>query len=309
MMRKGSSKTIRVMLAGVLLASALALCAVWATGCGTPTLNLGTTQAVVNSGVLENLLPAFEKKYNAKVVVVPSVSNVGTLSEAKVGKSSVLLVGNKTADEEFVKEGYGVAAVPVMYSDLIIVGPESDPAGVKGFDCPGKSSKQIAMKQMTYISRGDGSDVNKMEMGYWAKNGIGDPTGKAWYLKTGQGMEETLKVASEKQGYVLVDMATWLKNKDNVKLVKLVEGCAMLMNPYSGIVVNSDKVPEVADQTKLAQDFVSFCTSAEGQKIIGSCKQAGVVICHPDATKPPSNNTAPSSTPNTTPGSSSMPGM
>lgn len=261
------------------------LLAVGATGCGSPTLTLGTTQAVIDSGLLKSLLPAFEKKYGARVQTDVSLSNMGVYNEGRIGKTAVLLVGNKTSAEEFVREGYGLAAVPVMYSDLIIVGPPSDPAGVKGFDCPAKSSKQIATKQITYVSRGDGSDVNRMELGYWTKNGVGDPTGNAWYVKSGKGMVETLKIASEKQGYVLVDKATWLKNKSGLKLTELVSGCAMLMNPYSSIVVNAEKVPEVSGQVKLAQDFTSFCTSAEGQGIIGSCKCAEVVLYHPDATR------------------------
>jgi tungstate transport system substrate-binding protein len=297
--RKNRSKVVSVVTVSILLTASLVLAALSTAGCGAQPLTLGTTQSVVNSGLLAKLLPAFEKKYNAKVTVVSSATNMGALDGAKKGNAGVLLVGNKMADEEFVKAGYGEAVVPVMYSDLLIVGPASDPAAVKGFDCPGKSSKQIATKQALYVSRGDGSDVNMMEMGYWTKNGVGDPTGKTWYIKTGEGMVQTLKTASDKQGYVLVDRATWLKNKGNLNLVELVQGCSMLMNPHCGIVVNSAKVQAVKDQAKLANDFVAFCTSAEGQKIIGSYKKTNVVLYHPDATKT-SNGTTPAST--TTPG-------
>lgn len=283
---KGNSRLSRVIGAftAVALLTGLALAAVVASGCGAPVITLATTQAVSDSGVLDDLLPAFEKQYDAKVVVDVSQTSAGVSNEGLDGKADVLLL-NKKAAEDFTSQVKGTQAIPVMYNDLIVVGPEADPAGVKGFDCPGKASKKISVTQALYVSRGDGSDINKMEMGYWEKNGVGNPTGQVWYVKTGTDMESTLKAASEKQGYVLTDMATFTKTKDGLKLVPLVSGCAMLMNHVEAVAVQGDN--QDAETAKLSQDLVNFMTSKEGQALIGNCKMGEMVLYHPDATKEP----------------------
>ena len=126
-------------------------------------------------------------------------------------------------------------------------------------------------------------------MGYWQKNGYGDPTGKAWYIKTGKGMEETLKIADEKQGYVLTDMETYLKMKDQLSIVPIVQGCTMLNNRYAAIVVNPEQKSEKTRAAENAEKFVTFLTSRSGQAAIGSYKKYGVVLFHPSAD--PSQNT------------------
>ncbi|MBU1672262.1 MAG: substrate-binding domain-containing protein [Actinobacteria bacterium] len=240
-------------------------------GCGQTTVTLATTKAMSDSGLLASVLPAFEKQHNVEVTVVPEATCEEALAEGRYGRADVVLVCDPAAEQQFVTAGYGYQDVPVCYSRFIIAGPESDPAGVRGFDCPAKSSRMIAMKGATYVSRSDGSDVHRKEMGYWKKNGVGDPSGEVWYIKTGQGMVETLKVASEKQGYVLVDVETWEKNKDGLNLEKIVEGCTMLLNQY-GLAVSTEE----GSQKKAAGDLVWYLTGKAGQAKIDAYRKYGV---------------------------------
>ncbi len=266
------------------LMGVLALSVVLAAGCGTtPTITLVTTKSTVDSGLLASMIPTFEEAYGIKVNVVSAPTCDAALEKAASGVADVALTHNEMAEAEFMKKGAGVEEKDVMFSDFVIVGPVSDPAGVKTFDCPAKSSKKIATMGITYVSRSDGSDTYKKELGYWQKNGYGDPTGQAWYIKTGKGMEETLRIADEKQGYVLTDMATYLKMQDELAIEPIVKGCTMLMNRYSAIVVNPKNSDGDAETEGDAREFVTFLTSRTGQAEIGSYKKYGVTLFHPCA--------------------------
>jgi len=266
------------------LAALLLLSAAFAVaGCGTPTITLVTTRSTVDSGLLASLVPKFEEKYGVKVETVPADTCGEALKMAEAGQADVVLAHSELAEDQFVKKGLGLDRAEVMYSDYVLLGPASDPAGVKTFDCPAKSSKKIATMGITYVSRSDGSDLYNKELGYWQKNGYGDPTGQAWYIKTGKGMAETLKVADEKQGYVLSDMETYLRMKDRLSIVPVVQGCTMLFNRYGAIVVNPKQQPDKDASTEKAGQFVTFLTGKEGQAAIGSYKKYGVVLYHPSA--------------------------
>jgi tungstate transport system substrate-binding protein len=212
------------------------------TGCSSPTppaastpasttpteLVLASTTSTQDSGLFDVLIPAFEKanpKYKVKVVAV------GTGEALKLGENKdadVLLVHAKADEEKFVAKGFGKVRKDVMYNDFVIVGPTADPAGVKGsadttaavlaIQKAGKAGKA------TFVSRGDDSGTNKKELKLWAAAKITTPTPSAdkWYLATGQGMGETLKVAAEKGAYTLVDRATYLSMKDSVPQLSIV---------------------------------------------------------------------------------------
>jgi tungstate transport system substrate-binding protein len=284
-MSKGRSLGIGVgRVVSALLMAVLVLAVVLAAGCGTsPTITVVTTKSTMDSGLLQSMIPTFEKAYGIQVNVVSAPTCDAALKKAEAGGADVALTHNEMAEAEFMNKGAGIEEKDVMYSDYVLAGPASDPAGVKTFDCPAKSSKKIATMGITYVSRSDGSDTYKKELGYWQKNGYGDPTGQAWYIKTGKGMEDTLRIADQKQGYVLTDMETYLKMKDELSIVPIVQGCTMLFNRYSAIVANPENGSGDAETVKGAEEFVTYLTSRTGQAEIGSYKKYGVTLFHPCA--------------------------
>lgn len=252
-------------------------------GCGKPTITLVTTRSTVNSGLLAALLPEFEEKYGIKVETVSATTCEKALEVAEAGGADVALTHSEAEEAEFIKNGHGLERADVMYSDYVLLGPPSDPAEVKTFDCPARSSKKIATMGITYVSRSDGSDLYKKELGYWQKNGFGDPTGNPWYIKTGKGMAETLRIADEKQGYVLSDMETYLRMKDSLSIIPIVKGCTMLFNRYGAIVVSPEKKNGEDPDSENARRFVTFITGEEGQELIASYRKYGTALFHPSA--------------------------
>ncbi|HEY5526783.1 MAG TPA: substrate-binding domain-containing protein [Candidatus Anoxymicrobiaceae bacterium] len=251
-----------------------------AAGCGTTTVRVAAPQSLADSGVLNSLVTGFAKTNKVSVEVVPAKTSAAALKAASSGKADVALVCAPMAVSEFVKNGYGVKDVPVMYNDLIVVGPASDPAQIKGLDCPAKSVKKIGTAGSTFVISGTGSDIDSKVTMYWQKAGL-DPAGKAWYITTGKDKVSTLKTAGQKQAYTIIDRQTFMQNKSKVPLVELVTGCAMLMNQYSAVQVNSTKVTGV--DSKVASQFVNYVTSKAGQDAIGSFKKYDMVIYHPNA--------------------------
>lgn len=239
---------------------------------------LATTTSTQDSGLLDVLVPAFEKKAGIKVKVV-AVGTGQAIQLGKDGNADVLLVHARKDEDAFVAGGYGSNAWDVMYNQFLIVGPAKDPAGIKGMTDAVKAFKQIAAKKARFVSRGDNSGTHKKEQSLWATAGI-DPQGKDWYISAGQGMGETLKMADELGTYTLTDEATFLTSK-NLDLTVLVKGDSKLFNPYGVIKVNSTKKPKAADA------FISFITSKEGQKMIGDFQKSkyGRSIFIPNAKK------------------------
>jgi tungstate transport system substrate-binding protein len=243
-------------------------------------LRMATTTSTDNSGLLKVLLPKYEAKCGCKVRVV-AVGTGAALKLGENGDADVLLVHARKAEDEFVAKGFGVNRRDVMYNDFILVGPKSDPAQVRGIKDVLAAMKQIKTSGAAFVSRGDDSGTNKMELGYWKAAGI-DPKGLA-YFAIGQGMGQTLTVASEKSGYTLTDRATYATYKDRTGLEVLVEGDAKMFNPYGVIAVNPKRYPGV--NYTGAMDFIEWITSEEGQREIAAFKPTGAQLFFPDYKK------------------------
>lgn len=240
-------------------------------------IKMSTTTSTENSGLLYALLPPFEEMFGVKVDVIA----IGTGKALKLGENGdvdIVFVHARAAEDKFVADEYGVNRRDVMYNDFVMVGPESDPAGIKGKDAA-ESLKAIAAKSATFVSRGDDSGTHKKEKALWKETGI-EPTG-TWYLETGQGMGATLTLANEKQAYTLVDRGTYIAYEDKVDLIILCEGDEQLFNPYGIIAVSPAKHPHV--KYLYAMALIGWITSVEGQKIIGEFKKNGKVLFYPSA--------------------------
>lgn len=243
-------------------------------------IKLATTTSTENSGLLKALLPKFEAKCGCKVHVVA----VGTGAAMKLGENGdadVVLVHARKAEDEFIAKGFGVNRRDVMYNDFILVGPKSDPAQVRGMNDVIAAMKKIKGSSAAFVSRGDDSGTNKMELGYWKAAGV-DPKG-ASYFAIGQGMGQTLTVAGEKGGYTLTDRATYATYKDRTGLEILVEGDAKMFNPYGVIAVNPKRHPGA--NYAGAMDFVEWITSAEAQADIAAFKPTGAQLFFPNYKK------------------------
>src|SRR6266540_32428 len=229
----------------------------------TKELLLVSTTSTQDSGLLDVLLPAFTAKtgYNVQLVAVGSGQ---ALKLGEQGNADVILLHSPAAEKEFVAKGFGIDRRLVMHNDFVIVGPASDPAGIRG-EAPVDALKKIFASHTTFVSRGDDSGTHVKELALWKNAGL-DPVGEDWYLETGQGQGATLSIASEKGGYALTDRGTFLAYKSNVDLEILVEGDPFLLNVYHVITVNPEKYPNI--NLEGAKAFADFVTSDEGQKII-----------------------------------------
>ena len=228
-------------------------------------LILATTTSTENSGLLNELLPPFEERFGVRVDVV-SVGTGKAIRLAKNGDADVILVHARKAEDEFVDAGYGVNRRSVMYNDFIILGPKSDPAGIKEMKDVTKAFQKIAKSNSEFVSRGDDSGTNKKELSIWKKAGI--QSMGSWYFETGQGMGASINVANEKQAYVLADRGTYLAYRGRIDLAILTEGDPLLYNPYGIIPVNPALYSHVNYQ--LAMSLVGYITSQQGQIIINN---------------------------------------
>lgn len=241
-------------------------------------IKMSTTTSTENSGLLTYLLPMFEAKTNTKVQVI-SVGTGKALELAKNGDVDVTLVHARPSEDKFVAEGYGVNRRDVMYNDFIIVGPASDPAGIKGSKDVLAAMKKIADSKAKFISRGDNSGTDQMERAYWKQVGT-QPQGAA-YVSAGLGMGEVLNMAAELQAYTLTDRATYSAYKAKTGLVVAVEGDTKMFNPYGIIAVNPAKRPGI--NYKGAMQLTDWITSVEGQKAIAGFKVDGQQVFFPSA--------------------------
>ena len=270
----------------VLIAVLLTVMVTASAGCSSkpanPELIMASTTSTGDSGLMDTLIPLFQKKtgYNVKPIYVGSGAAM-TMGER--GEADVLLVHAPESEVKFMQAGHGVTRKIVMHNDFIIVGSPDDPAGIKGSPTAVEAFQKIAEAQAPFISRGDDSGTHKMELAIWKKAGV-TPEGD-WYQESGQGMGATLKIASEKNAYTLTDRATYLANKDTLALDILVEGDKGLLNVYHVIVVNPDKHPKV--NIEGARAFAAFLTSKAGQAMIGEFgkEKFGQPLFFPDADK------------------------
>jgi tungstate transport system substrate-binding protein len=243
---------------------------------------LATTTSTQDTGLLDVLIPVFEKEagYFVKTIAVGSGQ---AMAMGQKGEADVLLVHSPDAEKKFMSEGYGTNRRLFMHNDFIIVGPDSDPAKIKWLESSAEALKQIAKDNALFVSRGDNSGTHAKEKNLWKKAKI-NPEGQKWYQQTGLGMGQTLNVAAEKKGYTIADRGTYLALKKNLGLIILVEGDAALLNIYHVIEVNVDRSPKVnIDGAKAFADFMvsrrtqntikTFCVDKYGSALF--CQDAG----------------------------------
>jgi tungstate transport system substrate-binding protein len=244
---------------------------------------LATTTSTQDTGLLDVLIPIFEKQtgYFVKTIAVGSGQ---AMAMGQKGEADVLLVHSPDAEKKFVEDGYGINRQLVMHNDFIIVGPGDDPAKIKGVKSSAEALKLVAKVEGLFLSRGDNSGTHAKEKTLWKKADI-NPVGQKWYQETGSGMGQTLNVAAEKKGYTLTDRGTYLSLKKNLGLDTLVEGDSALLNIYHVIEVNVDKWPKV--NVAGAKTFADFMVSKNTQKIIKTfgVDKYGSPLFFPDAGK------------------------
>lgn len=260
----------------------LAILVLLASACGSgDSLILATTTSTFDSGLLDELVPLFEEQtgFNVKVIAVGTGQ---ALEMGRRGDADVLLVHAPAAEEQFVEEGYGVNRQLVMHNDFIIVGPASDPAELRSVPDAMSALRAIQTLEQTFVSRGDDSGTNKLELSIWAELGY-DPTGEGWYLESGQGMGATLQIANQREAYTITDRATYLALLDVLDLEILHEGDPSLLNIYHVMQVNPERSSNVQRGSAVA--FVDFMLSDEAQAIIAEfgVEKFGQPLFVPDA--------------------------
>lgn len=281
-------RTLPALALAVLLALSLPACGAPGAGQGTPDMTaepsaviVASTTSTQDSGLFEVVQPAFETacpQYRLKIVAVGTGE---ALKLGETGDADVLLVHAKSDEERFVENGFGVQRADVMHNDFVILGPPADPSAVAASADPAAAMRAIAEGKAPFISRGDGSGTHKKEVGLWRAAGISTPTpdAQAWYESTGQGMGETLRIASEKGAYTLTDRATFLSMRGTLDLVVVREGDTDLLNQYGVIVVTE------ADNQAGGQAFFDWILSPEAQKVIAGfgVEEYGQPLFFPDA--------------------------
>jgi tungstate transport system substrate-binding protein len=246
-------------------------------------LILATTTSTQDTGLLDVLVPLFEKQtgYFVKTIAVGSGQ---AMTMGQKGEADVLLVHSPDAEIKFMAEGYGINRKLIMHNDFIIVGPTEDPAGIKGMKSAAEAYKKIAAAAAVYMSRGDNSGTHSKEKAILKAAGI-KAEGQKWYQQTGLGMGQTLSVSAEKKAYTLTDRGTYLSLKKNLGLPILVEGDAILLNIYHVIEVTPAKWPKV--NAAGAKAFSDFMVSKETQNVIKTfgVDKYGSPLFFPDAGK------------------------
>ena len=244
-------------------------------------ITVASTTSTEQSGLFKHLLPIFDQKTGIEVRIV-ALGTGQALDLARRGDADVVFVHAKSAEEEFLREGHGVRRFPVMYNDFVIVGPKSDPVGIaRGADAP-EALRKIKNASAAFVSRGDRSGTHIAEMNLWTAAGIDIAKEKGpWYRETGQGMGPALNTASSMNAYLLSDRATWLAFSNRGELAILVEGDKRLLNQYGVMLVNPEKHPNV--KRALAQTFIDWLVSPEGQAAIAAYKIEGEQLFIPNA--------------------------
>jgi tungstate transport system substrate-binding protein len=243
---------------------------------------VASTTSTKDTGLFEHLLPLFTQKTGI-AVKVQALGTGQALDMARRGDADVVFVHAKSAEEAFIAEGNGVKRYPVMYNDFVLIGPKSDPAGIKGMKDVGAALKAIMAKGALFVSRGDRSGTHIAEINLWKASGVDIEKEKGpWYKSIGQGMGAALNTAGASNAYVLSDRGTWISFKNKGDLVIGVEGDKRLFNQYGVMLVNPAKHPNV--KKDLGQQFIDWLVSPEGQKAIADYKINGEQLFYPNAT-------------------------
>jgi tungstate transport system substrate-binding protein len=243
---------------------------------------VSSTTSTQDSGLFGHILPLFKQKTGIEVKVVAQGTGQA-LDTGRRGDADVVFVHAKAQEEKFLAEGEGVKRYPVMYNDFVLIGPKSDPAGIKGMKDVAKALQMIKDKQAPFISRGDRSGTHLAELALWNRNaGIDIEKEKGpWYKSIGQGMGAALNTAGASNAYVLSDRGTWISFKNKGDLLIAVEGDKRLFNQYGVMLVNPAKHPNV--KKDLGQQFINWLVSPEGQKAIADYKIDGAQLFYPNA--------------------------
>lgn len=243
-------------------------------------LTMATTTSTENSGLLDELLPPFEEKFDVRVDVV-AVGTGAAIELGRNGDADIIFVHARAAEDEFVANGYGVNRRDVMYNDFVVLGPPADPAGIRDTETAVEAFQKIEAEGAEFVSRGDDSGTNKKELSIWDSAGI-TPDG-SWYLESGQGMGPSINMANEREAYILADRGTYLAYSGDIELEIVNSGDPELFNPYGIIPINPAYHTHVNYQMAMA--LTGYLTSQQGQSIINNYMRYGEQLFYPNAIK------------------------
>jgi tungstate transport system substrate-binding protein len=242
---------------------------------------VASTTSTQDSGLFDHILPLFEADTGIDVRVVAQGTGQA-LDTGRRGDADVVFVHAKAQEEKFIEEGFGVKRFDVMYNDFVLIGPKSDPAGIRGSTDIAAALTAIRTQEAPFVSRGDKSGTHSAELRLWKEAGIDIASAKGdWYREIGQGMGAALNTASAMDAYVLSDRATWLAFKNRGELEIAVEGDKRLFNQYGVMLVSQEKHANV--KTELGQRFIDWLISPEGQQAIGEYNIDGQQLFFPNA--------------------------
>lgn len=276
---------VRVRAGSVLWLAALALFGAQATArADDRSIVVASTTSTQDSGLFEYLLPLFKQRTGITVKVVAQGTGQA-LDTGRRGDSDVVFVHAKAAELQFLAEGESLKRYPVMYNDFVLIGPKSDPAGIRGWKDIGQALQAIRDKQAPFVSRGDRSGTHLAEIALWKACGIDIEEARGpWYKSIGQGMGAALNFAAASNAYVLSDRATWVHFANKADLEIVVQGDRRLFNQYGVMLVNPAKHPNV--RKVLGQAFIDYLISPEGQRAIAHYEIDGQQLFYPDANDP-----------------------
>ena len=245
---------------------------------------LATTTSTRDAGLLDSLLPIFERRTGYRVKVI-AVGSGQALAMGRRGDADVVLSHAPEAERAYVDSGYFVRRQLMMHNDFLIVGPASDGAGLHGLTDAVAAFRKLAASGATFVSRGDQSGTHQRELALWKDGNLPSPPRGAWYVESGTGMGATLQLADEKRAYTLTDRATYLTWRDKVQLVPMVEGDPLLYNVYHVLELNPKNAPRI--NVSGGKAFADFMVSPETQTRIGQFGKSrfGISLFVPDAGK------------------------
>jgi tungstate transport system substrate-binding protein len=246
---------------------------------------LATTTSTQDSGLLDVLIPMFEKQTNYQVKEI-AVGTGASLALGARGEADVVLVHAPASEAQWMSQGYGTERLLVMHNDFLIIGPPDDPAHIKGMSSALDAMKQIASAGSPFISRGDNSGTQQLELSLWQKDNV-NPKGQPWYTESGTGMGQTLTIADQRQAYTITDRATYLAYTGKIQLPIMVERDAVLLNVYHVMPVNPDKFRGVPINAVGGKAFADFMVASDTQQVIGNFgkEKYGQQLFVPDAGK------------------------
>ncbi len=272
---------------GLMLAAAAGLLSARPTVRQSSQILLATTTSTRDAGLLDSLLPVFERQTGYRVKVI-AVGSGQALEMGRRGDADVVLSHAPEAERVLADSGYFLRRRLVMHNDFLIVGPAADRAGLRGLNDAVAALRRVAAAGATFISRGDRSGTHQRELQLWKEAGVVPPAGSraGWYVESGQGMAATLQMADEKRAYTMTDRATYLAWRDKVQLVPQVEGDSLLYNVYHVMEVNPKNAPRV--NTAGGKTLADFLVAPETQALIGAFGKSrfGQSLFMPDAGKP-----------------------